>query len=86
VGVRYWYVTLSTAPNSQELTLPLLFAGNTFGATAFSSYGGFWISYAFIVSPWYGISASYAEAESTFSSGVAFFRTFPFSFASLRLC
>jgi len=26
-------------------------AGNTFGATAFSSYGGFWISFAFILWP-----------------------------------
>ena len=25
--------------------------GNTFGATALSSYGGFWISYAIILTP-----------------------------------
>jgi succinate-acetate transporter protein len=25
--------------------------GNTFGATVFSSYGGFWISYAIILFP-----------------------------------
>jgi len=25
--------------------------GNTFGATAFSSYGGFWIAYAIILTP-----------------------------------
>ena len=36
--------------------------GNTFGATAFSSYGAFWLSYAFMVSPWSGIRASYTEA------------------------
>jgi len=34
-------------------------AGNTFGATAFSSYGGFWISYACILIPGSGILAAY---------------------------
>ncbi|ORZ11882.1 GPR1/FUN34/yaaH family-domain-containing protein [Absidia repens] len=29
--------------------------GNTFGATAFSSYGGFWLSYACIFVPGFGI-------------------------------
>ncbi|RKO85656.1 GPR1/FUN34/yaaH family-domain-containing protein [Blyttiomyces helicus] len=29
--------------------------GNTFGATAFSSYGGFWISFGLILSPSSGI-------------------------------
>jgi succinate-acetate transporter protein len=41
-------------------------AGNTFGATAFSSYGGFWISYACIQVPFFGITgpnSAYAEAE-----------------------
>ncbi|CDS04596.1 hypothetical protein LRAMOSA07210 [Lichtheimia ramosa] len=33
--------------------------GNTFGATAFSSYGGFWLSYAMIFIPWSGIDAAY---------------------------
>ncbi|RKO94430.1 GPR1/FUN34/yaaH family-domain-containing protein, partial [Blyttiomyces helicus] len=28
--------------------------GNTFGATALSSYGGFWISFAMILSPSFG--------------------------------
>ncbi|CCF53919.1 hypothetical protein NDA18_002060 [Ustilago nuda] len=31
-------------------------AGNTFGATAFSSYGAFWWSYAIIQIPWFGIA------------------------------
>ncbi|GAA6007991.1 hypothetical protein JCM11491_006568 [Sporobolomyces phaffii] len=47
-------------------------AGNTFGATAFTSYGAFWISYAFIISPWSGIAASYTN-EQEFANGVAFF-------------
>jgi succinate-acetate transporter protein len=29
--------------------------GNTFGATALSSYGAFWISYAIIYTPGFGI-------------------------------
>ncbi|PWN48283.1 putative FUN34-transmembrane protein [Violaceomyces palustris] len=31
-------------------------SGNTFAATAFSSYGGFWFSYACILIPFFGIS------------------------------
>lgn len=35
-------------------------AGNTFGATALSSYGGFWISLAIVLTPGgFGIQASY---------------------------
>ncbi|BGP59325.1 hypothetical protein NBRC10512v2_000619 [Rhodotorula toruloides] len=63
--------------------------GNTFGATAFSSYGAFWLAYAFIVSPWSGIASSY-EAKTMFGNGVAFFLwgwfifTFIMLLASLR--
>lgn len=64
-------------------------SGNTFAATAFSSYGAFWLSYAFIVSPWSDIASSYA-VEADFASGVAFFLfgwfifTFIMFIASLR--
>ncbi|CAG8599036.1 82_t:CDS:2 [Ambispora leptoticha] len=34
--------------------------GNTFGATAFSSYGGFWLSYAVILIPSFGVIDSFA--------------------------
>jgi succinate-acetate transporter protein len=35
-------------------------AGNTFGATALGSYGGFWISFAIILTPGgFDISAQY---------------------------
>ncbi|EFX01874.1 gpr fun34 family protein [Grosmannia clavigera kw1407] len=40
--------------------------GNTFGATALSSYGGFWISYAILLKPSWGILGSdgaYAAAN-----------------------
>jgi len=36
-------------------------AGNTFGATAFSSYGGFWLSFAAIYIPNSGILAAYTD-------------------------
>jgi succinate-acetate transporter protein len=35
--------------------------GNTFGATAFSGYGAFWLSYATILLPGSGAAAAYAE-------------------------
>jgi succinate-acetate transporter protein len=38
--------------------------GNTFGATALSSYGGFWIGTAIILTPGGFESASSLEAES----------------------
>lgn len=34
--------------------------GNTFGATAFSSYGGFWLSFGLIFIPGANITGSYA--------------------------
>ncbi|TFY68853.1 hypothetical protein EVG20_g3380 [Dentipellis fragilis] len=36
--------------------------GNTFGATAFTSFGAFWASYATILIPGSGIAAAYAAA------------------------
>lgn len=32
--------------------------GNTFGATALTSYGGFWIAYAILLTPNWGITAA----------------------------
>lgn len=40
--------------------------GNTFGATAFASYGGFWMSFGAIFIPGFGI----LEAYSTAAAGV----------------
>jgi succinate-acetate transporter protein len=34
-------------------------AGNTFGATAFCSYGGFWLALGFVLLPFSGIVAAY---------------------------
>ena len=46
--------------------------GNTFGATAFCSYGGFWLALGFILLPGSGILASLA-ADKAVSSGVGTF-------------
>ncbi|KAJ2498824.1 hypothetical protein GGF44_003108 [Coemansia sp. RSA 1694] len=40
-------------------------SGNTFGATAFSSYGGFWLAYAAILKPDYGILDALSKAGTT---------------------
>ncbi|KAJ3069252.1 hypothetical protein HDU98_007695 [Podochytrium sp. JEL0797] len=42
--------------------------GNTFGATAFTSYGAFWISYGYIFVPSSGILAAYATREELHSA------------------
>ncbi|KAK4695825.1 uncharacterized protein P7C70_g8480, partial [Phenoliferia sp. Uapishka_3] len=46
--------------------------GNTFGATVFSSYGAFWISFALIISPWSGVAAAY-KTDIEFSRAIGFF-------------
>ncbi|KAJ2367529.1 hypothetical protein H4S02_000536, partial [Coemansia sp. RSA 2611] len=38
---------------------------NTFGATAFSSFGGFWMSYAVIISPGFDVLPTLKEAGGT---------------------
>lgn len=39
--------------------------GNTFGATALSSYGGFWLSFAIILTPGgFQIEEAYTSAQS----------------------
>jgi len=50
--------------------------GNTFGATALSSYGGFWISYAIIISGGaqsYGIVEAYPTTDNTLQSALGFY-------------
>ena len=47
-------------------------AGNTFGATAFCSYGGFWMALGFILLPITGILASLVAAKAL-SQGVGVF-------------
>lgn len=40
-------------------------AGNTFGATAFTSYAAFWLSYAAILIPSFGVASAYATVSSS---------------------
>lgn len=62
--------------------------GNTFGATALSSYGGFWIAYAILLTPNWGITAAdgpYAANPSDVSSVLGFFLTGWFVFTTILL-
>lgn len=65
-------------------------SGNTFAATAFSSYGGFWISFGFIYIPQFGITAAYEGDEGMLADALGiylaswFIVTFIFFIASLR--
>ncbi|KAE9580340.1 hypothetical protein CGMCC3_g3910 [Colletotrichum fructicola] len=62
--------------------------GNTFGATALSSYGGFWISYAILLTPnWniIGADGPYAANYSDHYSAVGLFLTGWFIFTTLLL-
>jgi len=49
--------------------------GNTFGATAFSSYGAFWLSYATILLPGSGIIAAYGENVDQLTSAIGIYLT-----------
>lgn len=57
--------------------------GNTFGATALSSYGGFWISYALILTPSLGIADAYTGSD--VNSALGFFLTGWFIFTTILL-
>jgi succinate-acetate transporter protein len=55
--------------------------GNTFGATAFSSYGGFWLSFAAILIPGTGIGAAYTDPNEFHSAlGIYLMTWFVFTF------
>lgn len=59
--------------------------GNTFGATALSSYGGFWIAFAFILTPGgFEIEATIIKAGGLahFLDSFAFFLWVGFSLTS----
>lgn len=60
--------------------------GNTFGATALSSYGGFWISFGIILTPAFNIVDSYTDAKtgkSSFDSAFALYLWAWFIFTTL---
>jgi len=47
--------------------------GNVFGATAFTSYGAFWMSYATILIPGSGVLAAYADNVSELESALGIY-------------
>lgn len=60
--------------------------GNTFGATALSSYGGFWIAFAIILTPGFGIAEPYGGLESkAWNNAFGFFLFGWFIFTTLML-
>ncbi|CDO91672.1 unnamed protein product [Kluyveromyces dobzhanskii CBS 2104] len=46
---------------------------NTFGGTALSSFGGFWMSFSTLYIPFFGIADAYEEHPEQFASAVGFF-------------
>jgi succinate-acetate transporter protein len=61
--------------------------GNTFGATALSSYGGFWLSFAIVLTPGgFGIQAAYANGGAhDFENAMGFFLSGWFIFTTILL-
>lgn len=58
--------------------------GNTFGATALSSYGGFWISFAIILTPGFATVSPYTKAADE-ESVIGFFLAGWFIFTTILL-
>jgi len=63
--------------------------GNTFGATALSSYGGFWISFAIVLTPGgFGIQSAYSGTDAgkyDFDNAMGFFLAGWFIFTTILL-
>ena len=59
--------------------------GNTFGATAFSSYGGFWLSYAIMFIPGANIRESYAKYPGALEHSLGIYLTAWAIFTALML-
>ena len=48
-------------------------AGNTFGATAFCSYGGFWLAFAATLTPAFNVVGSYGGDTPAFHTALGYF-------------
>jgi succinate-acetate transporter protein len=59
--------------------------GNTFGATALSSYGGFWISYAILLTPAFSLQEPDGPYKGDAASPIGFFLMGWFIFTTLLL-
>ncbi|CAH7669348.1 GPR1/FUN34/yaaH family-domain-containing protein [Phakopsora pachyrhizi] len=60
-------------------------SGNTFGATAFSAYGGFWFSFGLILLPSTGVVASYASSTAELENALGFYLFSWFIFTTIML-
>jgi len=60
-------------------------AGNTFGATAFTSYGAFWMSFGLIYWPSSGILTAYADVPGQLSSALGIYLITWFIFTFIML-
>jgi len=58
---------------------------NTFGATALSSFGGFWLSFGAILTPSFGILDTYADSPHDLESALGFYLIGWFIFTFLLL-
>ncbi|KAI7903132.1 GPR1/FUN34/yaaH family-domain-containing protein [Cokeromyces recurvatus] len=47
--------------------------GNTFGATAFSSYGGFWLSFGLMFIPGAAVKSSYNNDDALYAKSVGYY-------------
>jgi succinate-acetate transporter protein len=59
--------------------------GNSFGATAFTSFGGFWLAYAAILHPDFGVTAAYANAPGQLANALGIFLAAWFIFTFIML-
>jgi len=48
-------------------------SGNTFGGTAFTSYGGFWLAFAVIITPGSGVVASFGGDAAALHTALGYF-------------
>lgn len=46
---------------------------NTFGGTALCSFGGFWLSFAAIYIPWFGILDAYKDSDNDLNNALGFY-------------
>jgi succinate-acetate transporter protein len=79
------YVTLPKGRHVAHTVRREMAVGNTLGATALSSYGGFWISYAILLTPAWGITAADGPYEGDVGSVLGFFLTGWFIFTTIIL-
>lgn len=85
-----WSPRCKTHSNANCLFPREMAVGNTFGATALSSYGGFWIAYGILLTPNWGLHDVYVKAGGTsdpnqWNSVLGFFLTGWFIFTTILL-